>query len=457
VLERFLERLERERVLESTLVVITSDESAGYPDSRPAAELLSQNAGIMVVAYPGDAGRRVDERFAQSDAAVSIADAVGLAETSRLNGRSMFRTHDTGRRLVFGNLYLSKVGVVGPGDRLMLCEQTFEACDGYSLVNGDLFGETAPREVREREPAALRQALRALTWRPHDGPERQQTLLAQENVRLRSGQEWHNVFFGKYQEIGRPTAARVDLDFKAVEGHVLLQHDVVSNAGAATIYDGGPFLLLEGMSFAWKYSLDVRVPVSGLEFRMRAQKPSSGDGVLAVRAASLELEALPRGDAPAVRMRNDSFEVSLPSGGIALSLRNDHDFFRWSPCARRLPEGGVGLERCQDGVVVFGPYVPIPKGTVVSVDVSVDVESGRGTGVLDIAVSGAVVARSAPLVFERAKRARLTLELELDRTVVALETRLHLSQVTEPISASRLTGVVALGGSGSGKGCSAPW
>ncbi|MBW2267865.1 MAG: LTA synthase family protein [Deltaproteobacteria bacterium] len=145
---RFLHGLEKSGMRDDTLVLITSDESAGDLGqvSDTTAGILSQNWGFLVAMTPERSRGLVTEPFAQSDVALSILDYLGLGESgAELFGRSVFRSYDRGRRLFFGNVNHRTLGGIRPDGSLVQCELEGLRCARYATEAGRFFAPSLPR------------------------------------------------------------------------------------------------------------------------------------------------------------------------------------------------------------------------------------------------------------------------------------------------------------------------
>ena len=97
-----------------TLVIITSDETGVTADRGRIPHPISEAWGVFMAAVPGGETGPIDGLYAQGDVALSVLDALGLAEASPpFPGRSVFRYYDTPRELPFANVYRRQIGVFG--------------------------------------------------------------------------------------------------------------------------------------------------------------------------------------------------------------------------------------------------------------------------------------------------------------------------------------------------------
>ncbi|MCJ8207475.1 LTA synthase family protein [Pseudomonas sp. RGM2987] len=94
-LDSFLAGLERQGILENTLVVVTSDESHGIDDVR-----LASSWGFNLTLAPEPLPRIKAGVYGHVDLSASILDYFGFAVPRSLSGRSMFRDYGTGREIM---------------------------------------------------------------------------------------------------------------------------------------------------------------------------------------------------------------------------------------------------------------------------------------------------------------------------------------------------------------------
>ncbi len=171
---RFLRALEKSGLRKDTLVILTSDESAGDLGqvADATAGRLSESWGFLVLLLPERTRLVVTEPFAQSDVALSILDYLGLAEQGgHLFGRSVFRRYDRGRFIFFGNVNHRTIGGISPDGSLLLCEFEGHRCRRFAIEDGRYFGERL-RPVRggERFADSVREVARRSVPPSGDAP-----------------------------------------------------------------------------------------------------------------------------------------------------------------------------------------------------------------------------------------------------------------------------------------------
>jgi arylsulfatase A-like enzyme len=139
----FIGTLSSEGALDSTLVIITCDESQGITgkNSLPAGERICQQWGLCVVLHPRTAeGMRIDGRYALSDIALSVLDYLGLpADSALFGGRSIFRKYGGERDIYFANTYGNFTGRFTKDNFMDICSGNFRYGERYSVEENRLF------------------------------------------------------------------------------------------------------------------------------------------------------------------------------------------------------------------------------------------------------------------------------------------------------------------------------
>ena len=222
----FVTWLEAEGVRDETLILITSDESAGlWPGTDDdMAATLTQNWGLLVALLPGRERMQVEVPAAQFDVALSVLDYLGLgAKAEGLQGRSLLRRYPAGRHLFFGNVNLRSLSAIAPDGYLLRCRAGDAGCSGYDAFSGNLFAPVLrslpPRpelEVLLREVAAASQ--------PHeDSADLVLPLLAESAVVVES-REWQ-LLHGTPLSLRAEEWLEVELELRATgDGAVEFEH-----------------------------------------------------------------------------------------------------------------------------------------------------------------------------------------------------------------------------------------
>jgi arylsulfatase A-like enzyme len=180
----FFKSLKAQGLLDSTLVILTSDESndrhsvLGEGDD---ALMLSQAWGIFSAHLPDGKSVHFDEPFMQSDIPLSVLDYLGLpGRSAQFAGRSVFRSYPKPRPILFANTYLNRVGAIDRAGRFIACEENLKACKRYGDPHWQPFapllgsGDGGPSNTQIPVPDFVRDAVaRSLGFAergPSEGP-----------------------------------------------------------------------------------------------------------------------------------------------------------------------------------------------------------------------------------------------------------------------------------------------
>jgi hypothetical protein len=227
----FARRIGELGILDDTLVLITSDESAGSrADVGAVRKTLTQNWGFLIAQLPQRLRGRVDQPFAQLDLPLSILDYLGLADRgAHFFGRSVFRRYRAGRFIFFANTNLRSVGALDPGGRLLLCMDGTRRCRKYAIPEGRVFGpERRLLDWKRGEEGILRDlAARSLRSQPQAAHRRDFALLVDPTFvvegtgeQLIHGGQFVSLAPGEWLEIDLEVEARGP-QTRAVLDHVL--------------------------------------------------------------------------------------------------------------------------------------------------------------------------------------------------------------------------------------------
>ena len=220
-LASFIDRLESLGVLRDTVVIITSDESAGLPRADGATQrLLSQSWSFVVVMLPEPRADLIDTGYAHVDTALSVTDLLDIERSNAgFVGRSWFRRYERQRRLFSANTYARRViEWPGPG-RVTVCDEQFRACTDWTLPSGSMFGPARPAG---RSSGAERQIVAQVARLSRSGRAdlsraRSLALLTDAVVSLRPEDGKKLLAGGQYLRVPGATTLRVDFDLE-VEG-----------------------------------------------------------------------------------------------------------------------------------------------------------------------------------------------------------------------------------------------
>ncbi len=290
----FVRALERAGVLEQTLILITSDESAGIQaGADDLARTISQSWGFMIALLPERTRRRIDDPYMQLDVPISILDYLGLSRAaSDFTGRSMFRHYTAGRMLAFGNTYRRIVGALNPAGHLLLCGEDFEGCLAWETVDGLLFS----RERRRMEPVApseieeLRRVVRR-TLRLRESAREIYELIGQRVVRVLDELVDEQLVFGGqflFVPAGTRVEVEIDVELQGNDGKVSIYHDLTSR-GDVYHYSRRVADMRPGDGFRVRYSYTPEQPLEKLENRFMVRRLSGRNLSLNFKTARMRL------------------------------------------------------------------------------------------------------------------------------------------------------------------------
>ncbi|MFQ5513964.1 MAG: LTA synthase family protein [Myxococcota bacterium] len=289
----FIEALERQGVLDDTLVLIASDESAGVPIGvDDVTKLLTQNWSVLIALSPDAPGQRIDAPYMQIDLPLSILDYLGLEETARgFPGRSVFRRYESSRTLYFANTYARMIGALDPLSRLYLCDEGFAACRKYTLPKRRLFSPERRRlPLADGETRFLKQAAAASRWVPRgQAREREFRLIAESVAPVLPLPHAQFVFGGQFLTTQPGTRIEVDLDIevRGGVGRVHLEHDLIANQ--ARLYRRRISDLRAGDRVRLRYAYDAPESLERIECRLWAEQHAAHGLELIFHSARMRL------------------------------------------------------------------------------------------------------------------------------------------------------------------------
>lgn len=144
-LGELLDGLDRDGLLDDTLVVITSDEASGGQGRGVERQLCINHVPLVVVLNRNRApSLRQEGVFSQRDIALSICDYLGFADHD-YPGRSFFRSYTRDRGVLFGNIYASRRFAYLPGGLLYVHAAADTRWSAFQMPPGKLFTHPAER------------------------------------------------------------------------------------------------------------------------------------------------------------------------------------------------------------------------------------------------------------------------------------------------------------------------
>jgi len=225
-LSEFLAQLRAQRLLRDTVVIITSDESAGLVQAESATQrLLSQSWSFAVVMMPDPLAKRVDTLYAHVDTALSVMDILGMErEAMRFLGRSWFRDYATPRALFAGNTYARRVMMWEPLGVAVVCDESFRDCMRSVPTDGRVFGpQRQSEEASARERQLLAEVARLTrSGRPAMTESGAIRLITQDEVSVPAADGKKLLIGGQYLRVPGGTILRVDLDLEVSGEHAVI-------------------------------------------------------------------------------------------------------------------------------------------------------------------------------------------------------------------------------------------
>ena len=293
-LDAFLNELEARGVLEDTIVVITSDESAGLvTTSNPVERMLAQAWSFAVVMLPEPEAKRVDVLFAHVDTALSITDLLGLEEeSSHFVGRSWFREYEGERTQFSGNTYLRKVLMIEGSGTTVICDELFFECKGHAPRKSAFRPKAKGRPAKPEERRLLADVAR-LTRSGRAGLETSagMALMRAEEIEIRAAEGKKLLAGGQYLRVPGGSVIRVDFDLEAVgDGAELSLTQDVFLSGHEKFKRKG--IRLQGGQ-RWRLSYEIAVPddSSQLVVQLYATTVKGESILLRAREARLSVRA----------------------------------------------------------------------------------------------------------------------------------------------------------------------
>lgn len=160
-LDRLMQQLAARGILDDTVVILTSDEAAGYHTLDPGQQLLQNNFGFMGVRMPDQGNWPTlaarSTVVAHMDVAVTVMDLLGLDTVSNMIGSSMLeRPRRRPRGLLFGDTYGARSFFLYDHGELVACDETLLRCQTWRFDPQRLFGSLRPVDAPPQLPVSAR-------------------------------------------------------------------------------------------------------------------------------------------------------------------------------------------------------------------------------------------------------------------------------------------------------------
>lgn len=423
----FIEELERQGLLDDTLLLVTSDESFGVDDYDDQTKLLSYNWGFLIVKAPEGSPGAVTAPYYQADTPISIADYLGLA--GPFIGRSFFRDYQQPRQLAFGNTYQRKAYWASTS-ALLECDEDLRDCQRHGVNGGHIFGpERSSQRATERDIAPLRELVSATT-----GQQRERALgttqLMQNNAVVYpvSPNTQGLMFGGQYftLEADQEVAVSLSMSSAGPDFAALIDADVYARG---LRYELLPPPLYEGDRLRVEYVYAPEKQERNIEIRLRARSFNGRDGRMVLDRA--EMTVRPRSGEPGGRTTLFSVERGRPIEThflVAGSTVVPGQGVRTSPCITRRATGQFRGTGCDSGTLLFGPRVKAPAGAEVRALFEIEAEKGSALLRAELVSDQGDVTHASQEIPELkdGNRRVVSLSQRLDRAVEDLDARLLL-------------------------------
>ena len=289
-------------VLDDTLVLITSDESAGLPGDtgQGLAARLAANWGILIALFPSGQTAAVDEPFMQVDVQASVLDHLGADPVRATTGRSVFRRYASPRPMLFANTFHRSLAMIDETGALTRCRETFGRCTRHATRAGRTF---TPHPEPIRIDLAHLRVMRAVAERSIARPGAPAAieaiaLLEDPTVRVRNQRGSEYLFGG--QNLWLPAGTRIDVSIhlRATGGdgelafHTRFRHDRDPEA-----FDHSFIEMRADDELVLRYSYRSADEMHNVQIRGGAD--TRGDGPMVFEFLDAQVRLVPAGTAQA--------------------------------------------------------------------------------------------------------------------------------------------------------------
>lgn len=397
----FVAQLEAARLLEDTLLIITSDESFGAAGYDDVTQLLSYNWGFLIAKVPGEQPRAVTQHYAQTDVALSIADYVGVS-TAPFVGRSLFREYQEPRALVFANTYQQKM-YWAAGREIVECDEALSVCQKHVAEGPGLFSPTrASGAASDADIAPLREMLALASARQSVTTNGRTPLILDNAAVWEVGPKSESFAFGgQYFTLKADQEVVVSLDATLVGrgAAVLLDSDVYANIWQ---YELLPPVMYDGDSVRFEYVFAPGKDLGNVEVRLNPRRIGESTSHLILRKADMVVR--PR-TLPKAGGETNFFELTRARPmqelfvGSGISADSARHAFSMKDCVAQRDGRQLVATECAPGALLFGPYASAPAGH--SIRATFEVASERGAASLRgelVTAAGATTLALGPIV-----------------------------------------------------------
>jgi phosphoglycerol transferase MdoB-like AlkP superfamily enzyme len=426
----FVSQLEASHVLDNTLLLITSDESFGVEGYDDLTQLLSYNWGFLIAKVPGQGKRVVTQPHAQTDVALSIADYLGLG-AGPFVGRSLFRTYDEPRQIVFANTYQQKVYST-TASQIVECDEALSACQKHTITGPGLFSEQRVLQpASEADIAPLREMV-ALTNTHVDHGSVGRTPLILDNAAIwNMGPDSYGlVFAGQYFTLNADEEVAVSLEATPIGRGASLMLDADLYA-RGMLYEVLPPPVYDGDTLRFQYVYAPGRTQDNVEVRLSARTLNGSPGRLVLNKA--EMVVRPRtlrstgGVTTSLTVeRSQRVQTYFIGSGLASDQLNHG--LALNPCFIKRDGRELVGKACPRSVLVYGPYAKVAAHSDVRVTFELSSEAGSPNVRAEI-ISGMgqmLYAQSDVVSVKQGSGTTITLNARVDQAIEGLEARLGL-------------------------------
>lgn len=392
----FIDALDREGLLSNTLVVITSDESAGALKGDDVTRSVTQGWIPLIALLPGKPAptATIHDVYLQSDIGLSVMDYLGLGDRApHFVGRSLFRKYSQPRPIYFSNTHLKRAFALEPSGLLSMCSEALTDCSSY-LVNYERAFSPRRRQLAWRPE--LLTAWRTVvdhSVRPAEQAPREQVrtrtlpLLTSSEVTIHPSGADQIIAGGQYLTIAKGTEIRVELEAEVSgleRGALMLTHDFYSAAGRH--HRPAVPLLQPGDRVHADYAYVFDKDVTHLEAVLLARAVGGVPMTLRVLRGQLTISEAAAGKRPGLHERVFEVERRPMVKPARFSMDLPGQFYR-AKCVTDAPRG-LQASGCKPGVLLYGPYTWAPAGSRITANVELEVTRGTASAAVELVNGG---------------------------------------------------------------------
>jgi hypothetical protein len=220
----------------------------------------------------------------QSDTALTVLDAVGLAdERAPFVGRSAMRSYVRPRRVFIANQNARTVGMIDSTQRhAWSCDEHFAACDHLDLGAASFVSSKRQISPASGEEVAFLRAAQARAAGESASPYRELRLSSDRVIPVTSRGE-QLLYAGQYLDVPSDAWLDVDVEVEVLgdRGELIMWCDLAADAGNRVLAKTEPRPIAVGETVVFRYSAHATEAMQWVEARATAR--TSTDDPVAVR------------------------------------------------------------------------------------------------------------------------------------------------------------------------------